>query len=311
MKIINDVKFTEWEKMVRDCKYATFFQTPTWYKIISETFPKMKICSKKIILNDKTIIVPLLHEYEKNILSPFGVYGGYISSDNLSSEENIEISKWIKKNTSNIVWRANPFSKQVINNATINDFTQFIDLRTDFDKIYNNFSKGHRYNIKIAKKNSIQYHVASSEDDYKKYYEIYQDSIKRWGKNVSSKYKYTLFENIFKNQDKNIKLWLATYMGKVISGALVFYHNKHSVWWHGAGLEKYHKLYANNFLQYIIIKNAHGNNYHYYDFNPSGGHDGVIKFKKGFGSKKLTCNVLIKESRLIKLKNVIKKCLRR
>ena len=41
------------------------------------------------------------------------------------------------------------------------------------------------------------------------------------------------------------------------------------------------------------------NNFLYYDFNPSGGHHGVVKFKKGFGTEFKSSNLYNKQSKVL------------
>jgi lipid II:glycine glycyltransferase (peptidoglycan interpeptide bridge formation enzyme) len=40
-----------------------------------------------------------------------------------------------------------------------------------------------------------------------------------------------------------------------------------------------------------IIRDAHNQGYRYFDFNPSGGHEGVVHFKESFGAVRKYFNV--------------------
>ena len=57
-------------------------------------------------------------------------------------------------------------------------------------------------------------------------------------------------------------------------------------YWHGASLKQYFSLYPNNLLHWEIIKDGLNKGYKVYDFGPSGGMEGVIQFKRSFGSVK-------------------------
>jgi lipid II:glycine glycyltransferase (peptidoglycan interpeptide bridge formation enzyme) len=137
---------------------------------------------------------------------------------------------------------------------------------------------------------NVRVRPATSINDYHAYYNAYQDSLQRWGERASMHYPRMLFENGFqlaKIYPDNIKLWLATVNEKVIAGAWVFYWNQHVDWWHGAAYASYFDHYPNNVLQTHIIIDALEKGYKFYDFNPSGGHENVARFKARFGAKKL------------------------
>jgi len=59
-----------------------------------------------------------------------------------------------------------------------------------------------------------------------------------------------------------------------------------------------------NLLMYEVIKNACKQRYTWFDFNPSGGHEGVKAFKKSFGAKGMRSPVVHIETRS---KRIIKK----
>jgi lipid II:glycine glycyltransferase (peptidoglycan interpeptide bridge formation enzyme) len=143
--------------------------------------------------------------------------------------------------------------------------------------------------------------------DWKKYYEVYEDSLLRWGDKASSRYELRLFEEMQRRNSPNIKLWLAAYQEKIIAGALCFYAKKHVVWWHGASLEKHFRLRPNTLIIYEAIKDACERGFSWFDFNPSGGHEGVTSFKKRFGTQAYPSNLLIKHSLVYKTMNILMK----
>lgn len=311
MQVFDRVSFDEWQKVVDKCKYATFFHTPVWSRIFVETYTKMKIATRKFVFDDGSIVIlPLVKAKTRmGLLSSYfsnaaGTYGGWISKKDLSEKQIEEMIKWIDKNLKNLTWRINPFDEKLQNiniSNTQEDFTQYLDLKQGFDSIYKSWTKGHSSAARKARKEGILIKQADLWEDWQKYFEIYQDSIKRWGNGVSSKYPIELFKNLFQEQSKNTKLWLAYFEEKPIAGALCFYHNYHTVYWHGAALENYFSKKPSNLLQYEVIKNACENNYWWYDFNSSGGHEGVVKFKKSFGAEKISSNIITRQRKPCKI----------
>ena len=296
MEIIDNVQQKLWDDIVLNADGSTYFHTYEWAKIIEQSFPNYSIATKAFVFDDGiTAILPLIQSkrffgFRKSYVSMVpGVYGGLISNDGLTPAQVDEIYNHVVIKCSNLKVVGNPYIEQYVPPFFHKDsmFTHVLDLENGFEKIRGNYSKGHRYNIRKAEKDGVYIKLGKSLEDYKAYYNIYQDSLKRWGDKATSRYKFNLFENIYNSKSKNIKLILALVDEKIISGALLLYCGNHIVWWHGATLSDFFKHYPANFLQNEIIKDSCENGYKYYDFNPSGGHKGVMKFKEGFGAKQM------------------------
>jgi lipid II:glycine glycyltransferase (peptidoglycan interpeptide bridge formation enzyme) len=166
------------------------------------------------------------------------------------------------------------------------DFTQILKLDEDKEKLWATYSHGVRQYINKAKKFGVVCKVANNNiNKWKKYYSIYQEALERWGNKATSQYPFSLFENMFKARDPNIKLWFVIFDAKVVGGCLTFYHNKHCVSWYAFFLSDYFKYGISNFLFHNIILDAIGKGYKYYDFSPSGWHKGTVEFKKNLAQK--------------------------
>jgi hypothetical protein len=297
MNVFNQVNFDEWQEVANKCEYATFFHTPAWSKIFAETYPNMQITTKKYVLDAGTkIILPLIKikvtmglfgSYISNVA---GVYGGIISEDRVKQEEINEIFKSLtKSNIASISITGNAFfDYNLPKQFTVKeDFTQIIRLGKDEKEILPNFRNSNRNKISKAKRASVICREAKDFREWKEYYFVYQEALKRWGDKATSRYPFFLFENMFKAQNAGIKLWLVIYDGKIVGGNLNLYHNKHCVEWHASFLSDYFQYGIRNFLVYTVILDASARSYRYYDFNPSGGHEGTARFKESFGAKRL------------------------
>ncbi len=107
------------------------------------------------------------------------------------------------------------------------------------------------------------------------------------GEKKTSFYEFKLFKNIFDVNSENIRLWLVELENEIIGGTLVFYTKHHAVEWHASFKEKYLRYGVANFIKTEIIKDTCKKGLRYYDFNPSGGHEGVVKFKESLGAKRI------------------------
>ncbi|SCY89863.1 Acetyltransferase (GNAT) domain-containing protein [Desulfoluna spongiiphila] len=246
------------------------------------------------------------------MLSPAGTFGGWISTDILSLEHGQLITDYFTKSTNpfnGFTWRINPYDDIVqqcsFQNVDVKfDSTQVLNIACGFDKIVKNWTKGHRSTTRKARKarkEGVSIRVADSRHDWLQYFKIYEASIERWGKKASSNYKWTLFDTICKLSSPNVKLWLAEHDNEIIAGALCFYGKKQVVYWHGAALSTYFKFRPVNLLMYEAINDACKEGYSWFDFNPSGGHQGVQAFKKSFGTQERPCAVITLNSSIMRL----------
>lgn len=297
MKVINEVSFDEWQQIADKCEYATFFHTPIWSKILVQTYPEMGIATKEFVFDDGTkVILPLISMRAskgllRNYYSMFpGVYGGVIAEREIMQEKINRIFEYLAGiRVANLSIMRNPlFSYDLPRKfEERGDFTQILKLDGNQEKLWTNYKYSCRKQINKAKRAGVTYRVASDINEWKEYYSIYQEALRRWGNKATSHYHFSLFENMCKARNPNIKLWLVIFDGRIVGGNLNFYHNKHCVEWHASFLRDYFKYGIRNFLVHNIILDANAKGYKYYDFNPSGGHEGTVRFKEAFGTERL------------------------
>jgi len=322
IKNIRSATASEWDDIWSECDYATYFHSREWAEIWnSYTEGKMHPDPKLVIFTDgKKAILAL--SYQKNlkglmknyISSPAGTFGGWISTDDLTVEHGKLLTNYLVGKLENLVWRINPYDKLVPRNgikSTKDDETYALNLSDGFDAVYKKWTKGHSSAARKARKEGVLIRQASSLEDWQAYFHAYKDSLKRWGDKATSRYGWELFEQMFRRNSAHIKLWLALYHDTVIAGSLLFYAKKHTVYWHGAALSQYFNLRPVNLLMYEIIKHACEQAYSWFDFNPSGGHEGVKSFKKSFGAQPLPSPVVVLESRLLHVCRIISRNIRR
>lgn len=303
MKITKEKNNEKWLEIVNNDPCATYFHTPNWYDI-AQSYGIIDSYSCYIFnIDNIEYAFPIAQKKRykglgtHHISSPFGTFGGIITkSENISTEHKNLIIDFVLKHKS-LTFRDNPYRPLFTEKLEDEDFTQAVFLNdVDGENVYKGWSKGHKSAAKKSIREGVTIRLASSQKDWDDYYEIYLDSINRWGDTATSSYRKELFSSI--KEKEGVRLWLAFSEDKAISGCLCFYNNKHVSYWHGAGLSDYFKLSAVHGLQAHIIKDAKENGFLYYDFNPSGGHEGVVKFKKGFNTTSLP-NIRIRRDKTI------------
>jgi hypothetical protein len=225
--------------------------------------------------------------------SPAWTYGGLISSDTLDIRHEEAALSTVQRELGNLYFRANPIAPGFVTDLNGGEFcseeTDLLDLREGFESVYRNWSDRHKRGMKRAQREGVTVRIATHTQDWLDYYEMYQTSIERWGDSVSSSYSWELFKAIKECDSHNIILWLSCLDDRPIAGALCFYAARHAVYWHGAACNDSFGFKPVQLLFYEIIRHAVENGFTTFDFNPSGGHEGVRTFKRGFGTVKQAC----------------------
>lgn len=306
---ISPAKAEEWDATWTECNYSTYFHSREWAEIW-ETYTKgaMRPAALDVKFSDGThVILPLSYTkssrglFKNYVSSPAGTYGGWISKDKLLMEHGVLLAEYLTKKLGNVTWRMSPYDELAMSvkvSISIEEKTHVINLEKGFESIYGKWTKGHSSAARKARKAGVKVEPASSLNDWRAYYQIYEDSLRRWGEKVSTVYSWDLFSSMFERNSPNIKLWLSLYEGETVAGGLIFYAKKHVVYWHGAALDEYFNLRPVNLLMYEVIKDACEKGYAWFDFNPSGGHEGVKAFKKSFGAESMPCPVMIRSRTL-------------
>jgi predicted N-acyltransferase len=168
------------------------------------------------------------------------------------------------------------------------DATHAIVLDAGFDAVEKRWKKNnsaHLRNVRKARRAEIEVARTVETGDFGEYFDVYQSTLERWGGRASSAYRRDLFEAIRERLDDDIALWVARDGRKIVAGALCFYARRHAVYWHGAALASHFDRRPVNLLMYEIARDACGRGMSWFDLNPSGGQEGVERFKRSLGAE--------------------------
>lgn len=303
MRIFDEVDESCWWEVAKRCEYATFFHTPLWHKLAVSAFPHCRDMSFSAETPSGTrVVFPLLDQrrpflrFLGHTLSTFGnCYGGPIADGQLSIQERRLLYEAADKLHGLVALTGNPFF--VPEELPPRDFerthdqTDLLRLNGTFEEILSRFSKGHRGTLRKGRNRGVTTRAGTTLDDFRRYYETYISSLERWGKARSSKYSWALFEEGYRlstRYPENMVLWLGELEGEIVSGAWVFYWNRHAVYWHGASNETGLRVSATTVVLADVIAHAQVEGFQWFDFNPSGGHTSVAKFKRRFGTEQVS-----------------------
>lgn len=304
----NNVDEQTWWQIAKECEYATFYHTPAWHNLFKEINPGSHIKTIGGTLENGTqfvlpiITVKRMGPFNGLVSAAGNVYGGIIADGPLSDTKTKDIYQSVTRKWKTLYFRFLPSPLlSPLHLDSVEDLEKYddkavvIDLSTGFESIYNNYSRGHKSALKKAEKSGAIIQETLSLEDYQEYFQVYQDSIERWGETTMAVLPWHALENIYNLAQKmpeNIKLWVAKVDGKIASGALIAYWNQTIMYYHGANHRDFFQHRIANLLQSEIIRDASqsGSKYRYYDFGPSGISDGVFEFKRRFGGDVIPVN---------------------
>jgi CelD/BcsL family acetyltransferase involved in cellulose biosynthesis len=310
----------EWQRTWLACEHATFFQSPEWAQVW-ETYShgRVRPRAKRFRFSDgREAIMPLCFENKfggllnRYVASPEATYGGWIAERPLTTGHAVLLTQWLLASEgTNLVWRLNPYDPlalaavQICHVSAQKDVTHSIRLNADPDTLFRRFKKGCREDIKKAqKRGNIEVRPATTEQEWRAYYRVYQDALTRWGLGPDGGYRWELFDTLRRRESPYVRLWVARLDGQIVSGELSFYSRQQSVSWHAATLKDYLRSGVGKFQSFEIMKDCCARGFAWLDFNPSAGLGGVKELKEQFRAEPLPAP-------LVYVDTVVKRLIRR
>ena len=297
----------EWDAIWRECPYSTYFHSRPWAELWRDyNRDAMRPAARLLEFSDgcKALLPFSLQSAGLGIVrvavsSPEGTTGGWLSRDDLGPQHTQLLTRFMTGHD-DIRWRVNAFDPALADlelPGAEPQTTRALPLCEDFDAVFRRWSKGHRSAVKQAQREGVSVRVATGEKDWRDYYDIYQQSLERWGELASSRYGWRLFARLAQQDPGEVKLWIAEADGRLVAGAVCLYAPGHVVYWHGAADADAFSKRPVHLMLFEAIRHACDTGLDWFDFNPSGGNAGVDAFKSHFGTVELAAPVLKKTSR--------------
>jgi CelD/BcsL family acetyltransferase involved in cellulose biosynthesis len=294
----------EWADIAAGCPHATYFHLPAWLAAFAAAYPSMRVTTRMIEFEDGgRAVFPLLSRsraggvYTAHTTSAAGCYGGGISADPLGPGHSRGLLRWAQSTLPNLYWRINPLEPHaaVLTDAvTEPDSTELLSLTeyADAEVLKAHYRHSARKQINKGLRSGFEVRRAAVWEDWQAYHSLYQMRLDQWGKSASNRYPLALFRSFHEAGDPAIQLWLIFKDGKLVGGNLNFYHRRHAVEWHAVYDRDFFPSGVRDYLVHTIIEDARARGFEFYDFNPSGGHEGTRRFKQSFGSTSVPAGVI-------------------
>ena len=153
-----------------------------------------------------------------------------------------------------------------------------------FEELMPHFSEKTRYNIRFSARKGVTVHWSRSEEDLKKFFELYEITAVRdhIGHRPYEYFKRML--HAYENSDL-LRIYIAEHEGEALSGAICIHYGNKTWYIYGASSNNKRNLMPNYAMQAEMIKWGIENGSEIYDF---GGvfildkTNGLYKFKEGF-----------------------------
>lgn len=167
-----------------------------------------------------------------------------------------------------------------------------LDLRKKEEQLLGEMRKNTRYLVRRAIKEGVKI-VSGGEDDIEVLYQLQLETV---GRRHFVPFDREYFRKEFCSfiKDKEIKLFKACYLGKVLSAALIIFYHQEAVYHYSGSSSQFRKIPASYLLQWEAIKEAKKRGcltYNFWGIAPAKNihhrFAGVTLFKKGFGGEEV------------------------
>jgi len=229
---VSKISVEDWNSFLLACPDACFFQTPEWYSIWEKTFGVSFECLEYQFGNGNKYLFPRqirkrLYGLTREYLSgPVGTYGGFIGKNMPSKSQAIKLTESLQSIRHLTLVQSPHYPLNVIkpkNKSTTStiDLDQFKSI-----EIISTWTNSGRKNYKLSRKKEFTFSNKLNDNTILAYFELYQQSIKRWGKKASNNYPFELFQNIFEINKENVELLFLELGNKMVCGGIFFKFNR-------------------------------------------------------------------------------------
>lgn len=258
----------------------------------------INVVMKRDIANHDFFQMKIEKEKYYDYTTPYG-YGGFlvegiINNENLQQLDSV-YSEYCKNN--NIISEFTRFHPVIGNTDTnkiiyeVRQLGDTITLSLDSQKeIWENITSKNRNMIRKAIKSGVEVYWGNDKNLIDKFIPMYNNTMDYDEATDYYYFEEEFYESIINDLKYESMFFYAMYEGKVISMAIILFHNKQMHYHLSASIFKYRNLAATNLLLYNAA--IWGSQNGYKTFHLGGGvgskEDGLFKFKKSFNKNSKT-----------------------
>ena len=311
VRIVRDEPATaeEWDEAWETCATASYSQSRDWSEVWkAASGGRYTPAARRLVFSDGlSVVVPLTR---RNLVrsfgsyyygSPAGTYGGWLASEPLIPEHARVLRDHLARSLMGLWWRLNPFEPATaalvadeLEHAREVECTQVLSLAMGYEAVWAGSQRSHRKAVRKARREGVVVRRGSGASDWEAYYRVYRESISRWGEAATSDYRWPLFDALRSREGRGVDLWIAE-RDTVIAAQINLRSRRIVTAWGAAGLADFYHLRPMDLLTDEMVRDACADGLEWFDLHPSGGHEGVIEFKRHLGAIELPAPVLNRE----------------
>ncbi len=281
-----------WDRFVLSRTDAAPYHLFAWKKAIESAYGHK--CYYLLAEDDKEVVgvLPIVHLKLPLVLSklvalPYCDVGGILCQNEDVQDRLLEFALQLMEQVKarDLELRGNLFSSEArdlhFQEAYSGKVRMLLNLPSSSEKLLAAFKAKLRSQIRKAEKNEVSFRWGG-RDELDILYDIFCRNMHLLGSPVHAK---SLFNNIFKQYTKNVRIGLVEYSGKTIGmGILLTCNRIVSIPW-ASTLRDYNRLAPNMLLYWNLLKFAADSGYTTFDFGRSTAGEGTYRFKKQWGAE--------------------------
>lgn len=306
---VESCSIADWEAEFARAAQATFFHSPLW-SLVWQRYSggryqpaplRVSFADGRSVLLARTVRrtrYGVLRWY----LSPAGTYGGWLAAEALPDDHQRAMVGLIRSERS-VIWFGWP-GQSLTDQTTAVGTTHIIDLRDGVTAAHSRWDRGARRKLARARKAGIDIREAEAWNDWAAYFDNYLETRKLW-ESPTSYYGLPFFSLLYEARSPSVRLWLAEQRGSVVGGVLIFTHRNLATAWHGAQAPR--GLGATSALYWEISTILASEGIEMFDLLPSGGHEGVDRYKESLGAELATFPCVLRQHPLERVARLAKR----
>jgi CelD/BcsL family acetyltransferase involved in cellulose biosynthesis len=287
------------DEIGRQCPWTTFYHTRTWLESLAASFPKLEFwCLVAREGNRALGYLPYFVTRRGPARScwsrPFGTYGGPVAIDQGEAEIRL-IERFLAARRRFGVYEVGlvDFDNRVTRSSLGAEAaeTHVIDLHEGFTAVWDErFERSKRRQTRRAEREGITVTQATTLEEIKAYYSIYEKRSAEWGQRFT--YPESLFIRLVQGARGDVRLFLARSGDALLGGHLNFYFADAVTAWNGVTTLDSRAAQASTMLYSACIRHACENGYKRYNLGASLGKTSLADYKRSLGGAPFAYRVL-------------------
>lgn len=284
-----------WEEALAQCPDATFFHTGAWLRAMGQAFGVGCVPIRFVLPDGRWALLPLTVRRLAKGLLPFatagetGAYSGLVAPAPLSEAEAALCYRAVLARYPDLVVTGSPFAHgphmpHPADGERVEQHTHLLEL-APYEALRQGFSRGCKARGNKARRHGLEVRRSRAPEDARAFYQLYLDSTRRWGDKLTWARPLAFFEDLLREGQPHVQLFVATDRDRPIAGLLMAEYGPVVHYVAGATHAEFLERCPSNLLMEEAMRHYHGAGLRRFDFGPSNGLEGVIRFKESFGAR--------------------------